>query len=191
MTTAVLASRGRYGGTNVVGANRPSVVVARSASPSANPGGATTEAVVGVSQGLAAKRSVVRGGQARIAGRSLQTASKVVFLGRKTRRDDIAVRPRHRNDGHVDALVPSKARSGRIAVVDSMGRTATTPGAVSVVEPPAIDTAPGGGYWIGGRREPAIGATAGGEVEVLARDGTVVTTFATTGAAPAAPATTS
>jgi len=84
----------------------------------------------------AAERSVVRGGQARIAGRSPETASKVVFLGRKTRRDDIAVRPRHSNDGHGDALVPSKARSGRIAVVDTMDRTATTPGTVQVVEPP-------------------------------------------------------
>lgn len=133
------------------------------------------------SMACAAKRAVVRGGQARIAGRSLQTAAKVVFLGRKTGRDDIVVRPRHRNDGHVDAFVPSRARSGRIAVVDTMGRTATTPGAVRVVEPPAIDAAPGGGYWIGGKRKPSIGAAAGGEVAILAQDGAAVATFAATG----------
>lgn len=43
----------------------------------------------------------------------------------------------------------------------------------------AIDTAPGGGYWIGGKRKPTI-VTAGEEVEVLAQDGTPVTTFAAT-----------
>ena len=166
-----------------------SIAVPGAASAASSGGGAVIPQAPSVSgvrcvatpnMACAARRSVVRGGRARIAGRSLQTASKVVFLGRKTRSDDIAVRPRHRNDGHVDALVPSKARSGRIAVVDTMGRTATTPGAVSVVEPPAIDTAPGGGYWIGGKRKPTIAATVGGEVEVLAQDATVVTTFTAT-----------
>jgi murein DD-endopeptidase MepM/ murein hydrolase activator NlpD len=94
----------------------------------------------------------------------------------------VAVRPRHRDGGHIDAIVPAKARSGRVAVVDTMGRTATTPAAVRVVEPPAIDAAPGGGYWLGGQRKPTIAPAAGAtQVEVLARDGTVVSSFAATG----------
>jgi murein DD-endopeptidase MepM/ murein hydrolase activator NlpD len=131
----------------------------------------------------ASKRAVIRGGQARIAGRSLDGAAKVVFLGRKTRRDDVAVRPSHRDGGHLDALVPSKARSGRVAVVDTMGRTATTRAAVQVVEAPAIDAAPGGAYWIGGQRKPTITLPAGAtQVEVLGQDGTVVTSFPAAGA---------
>ena len=131
----------------------------------------------------ASTRAVVRGGQARIAGRSLDNAAKVVFLGRKTRRDDVSVRPGSRAGAHLDAVVPSRARSGRIAVVDTMGRTATTPAAVRVIEPPPIDVAPGGGYWIGGQRMPSIALPGGsGVVEVLARDGTVATTFEASGA---------
>lgn len=104
----------------------------------------------------ASRKTVVRGGTVRIAGSGLRHSKKVVFMGRRTRRDDVSTRPRHRSAGHLEADVPSRARSGPIRIVDKLGRKATTKRAVRVVVAPPIDVAPGAGYYFGGRRKPTF-----------------------------------
>ncbi|MGH2740930.1 MAG: hypothetical protein ACRDN8_00305, partial [Thermoleophilaceae bacterium] len=87
----------------------------------------------------------------RIAGSGLSGSKRIIFMGRRTRRDDVATRPRHRSERHLEAEVPNRARSGPIAVVDKLGRTTTTKRAVRVGVAPPIDVAPGAGYYFGGR----------------------------------------
>lgn len=133
-------------------------------------------------QACAAGRALVRGGTVRIAGSSLGAASKVVFRGRATRRDDVTVRARHPRPDHVDASVPGKARTGPITVVDKLGRRVSTRRAVKVVAPAPIDVAPGSGFYLGGRRKPALEFTARAPgpvvIEVVRQaDGIPVTSF--------------
>ncbi|HEV2723030.1 MAG TPA: peptidoglycan DD-metalloendopeptidase family protein [Thermoleophilaceae bacterium] len=108
----------------------------------------------------ASRRTAVRGGTVRIAGSGLRHSKKVVFMGRRTRSDDVATRPRHRSAGHLEADVPSRARSGPIRIVDKLGRQTTTKQAVRVVVAPPIDVAPGAGYYFGGQRKPTFRFTA-------------------------------
>lgn len=130
----------------------------------------------------ASRGVLIRGGTMRIGGSGLAQAAKVVFLGRRTRRDDTSVRVRGARAGRVDVVVPSKAVSGRIAVMDRLGRTATTRRSYRVGRAPAIDAAPGSGFFFGGRRKPTVSfnARAAGPVKIEVirpADGAVVTAF--------------
>jgi len=125
---------------------------------------------------------LVRGGSIRIAGSELGQATRVVFLGRRTRRDDASVRVRRPRATRIDIVVPSKARSGRIMVIDKLGREARTRRAYRVGPAPAIDVAPGSGFYFAGRRKPTVSfdARSAGpiKVEVIRpADGTVITSF--------------
>ncbi|MGI8844915.1 MAG: hypothetical protein ACR2HC_01860, partial [Thermoleophilaceae bacterium] len=75
-------------------------------------------------------RTLVRGGTVRISGNALANASKVVFRGGRGSRDDVSTRPTRRRAGRLDAVVPSRARTGRVVVVDSLGRRASSRGVV-------------------------------------------------------------
>lgn len=149
------------------------------------PGVPTLRAVTCVSSAdlaCASRSRLVRGGAVRIGGSGLDVVSKVVFLGHRTRRDDAAVRVRAKRTNRIDLVVPSKARSGRIMVVDKLGRTVTTRRAYRVGRTPAIDAAPGSGFYFGGRRKPSVSfnSRAAGPVTievVRAADGAVVTSF--------------
>lgn len=130
----------------------------------------------------AARARLVRGGTVRIAGRGLDQATKVVFLGRRTRRDDASVRVRRARATRIDVVVPSKARTGRIVVIDKLGRRVTTRRSYRVGRAPAIDVAPGSGFYFGGRRKPAVNfnSRVAGPVKievVRPADGALVTTF--------------
>ena len=130
----------------------------------------------------ASRTQLVRGGSVRIGGSGLDQASKVVFLGGRSRRDDGSVRVRRARANRIDVVVPSKARSGRIMVVDKLGRTVTTRRAYRIGRAPAIDVSPGSGFFFGGRRKPAVDFTASAagatKVEVIRPgDGSVLTSF--------------
>ncbi len=131
----------------------------------------------------ASSRKLVRGGHVRIAGSGLEFVSKVVFLGRSaSTRDDRSVRVRRPKDTRLDVIVPADARTGRIAVRDKLGRTVTTRGSYRVTRAPAIDVAPGSGFYYGGRRKPTLtfSARSAGPVRievVRATDGAPVTAF--------------
>ena len=118
----------------------------------------------------------------RITGSGLDQAAKVVFLGRRTRRDNASVRARRPRSTRLDVVVPSKARSGRILLVDKLGREVTTHRSYRVSRAPAIDVAPGSGFYFGGRRKPSVSfdARSAGptKIEVIRpSDGAVITSF--------------
>ena len=130
----------------------------------------------------ASRSRLVRGGTARLTGSGLDQAVKVVFLGRRTRRDNATVRVRRSRSTRIDVVVPAKARSGRIAVIDKLGRESTTRRSYRIGRAPAIDVAPGSGFYFGGQRKPTVGFTsrvAGpAKIEVIRPgDGALVTTF--------------
>ena len=130
----------------------------------------------------AARSRLVRGGTVRISGTGLDEAVKVVFLGRRTRRDDASVRVRGSRATRIDAVVPGKARSGRIAVIDTLGREVSTRRSYRIGRAPAIDVAPGSGFYFGGQRKPTVSfnsRVAGPvKIEVIRpADGALVTTF--------------
>ena len=157
-----------------------------SASPSGGAGVPDAPAVASVKCVASAdvpctKRALVRGGMVRLRGAGLAQARKVVFLGARTSRDDVSVRPAKRDDDHVDAVVPTRAKSGRVMIVDALSRESRTR-PVKVSSAPAIDAAPGSGYYVGGQRKPSLDFQAGEagpvEVEVVRQaDGAVVTAF--------------
>ena len=130
----------------------------------------------------ASRTRLVRGGMARLGGSGLDQAAKVVFLGRRTRRDDASVRVRSPRPNRLDVVVPVKARSGRILLIDKLGRRVTTRRAYRIGRAPAIDVAPGAGFFFGGRRKPTVEFTARAAgattVEVIRPgDGSVITAF--------------
>ncbi len=130
----------------------------------------------------ASRTRLVRGGTVRLGGSGLDQAAKVVFLGRRTRRDDAAVRVRKPRANRIDLEVPVKARSGRIMVIDKLGRRTTTRRSYRVGRAPAIDVAPGSGFFFGGRRKPTVSFTARAagatKIEVIRPgDGSVLTSF--------------
>ena len=127
------------------------------------------------------KRALVRGATVRLRGQGLSEARKVVFLGGRSKRDDVSTRPIKRDDDHVDATVPAAANSGRVMVIDSLRRRSKTR-PVKVSQAPALDVAPGTGYYFGGQRRPTVGfqASQAGPttIEVVRQDdGTAVTSF--------------
>ena len=61
--------------------------------------------------------SVVPGGRLRIVGDGLGKGQRIVFRGAPGRSDDVAMRPAHAGPRHVDAAVPTRARTGPIDVV--------------------------------------------------------------------------
>ena len=130
----------------------------------------------------ASRSRLVRGGTVRLTGTGLDQVTKVVFLGRRTRRDDASVRVRSARATRIDLVVPAKARSGRIAVIDKLRRQSTSRRSYRVGRAPAIDVAPGSGFYFGGRRKPTVSfdARVAGPVKidvVRATDGARVTTI--------------
>ena len=149
------------------------------------PGAPTLRAVKCVSSAdlaCASRTRLVRGGSVRLGGSGLDQAVKVVFLGRRTRRDDASVRVRRPRSNRIDVVIPSKARSGQIMVIDKLGRTVKTRRGYRITRAPAIDVAPGAGFFFGGRRRPTVTFNSrramSTTIEVIRPgDGSVLTTF--------------
>ena len=78
-------------------------------------------------------RAASPGAQLQLRGRDMDGIRTVVFRGGPGGRDDVRVRARHVRPTHVEALVPSRARSGRIEVRGRYGDRAVTKKNVEVV----------------------------------------------------------
>ena len=74
------------------------------------------------------------GGQVQIRGEEMRGVRTVTFRGRSGKRDDITVRARHVRPSHVEARVPSRARSGRLELRAAFGGRAVTKQAIDVVK---------------------------------------------------------
>ena len=82
-----------------------------------------------------------KGGQVQIVGRDLARVRTVTFRGGRGRRDDVTVRARHVRPTHVEALVPSRARTGRIELRAGRADRAVTAHRVRVVRAAPATTA--------------------------------------------------
>lgn len=135
----------------------------------------------------AAQRSwtCARGQVLTLRGENLQAVRAVVFLGAAGRRDDVRLRigARASSAGELLAIVPKRARSGRLRLVSSIGTAANSAKPLRVVNDiPGIDEAgETGRIFAGGRLQATFAyraAAAGGEdatVEaVRVSDGEVV-----------------
>jgi murein DD-endopeptidase MepM/ murein hydrolase activator NlpD len=92
-----------------------------------------------------------------IRGRHLGTAKTIVFRGRRGRKDDVRVRVRKARARSIRAVVPRRARSGRLTIVDRYGGRSSLPRRVRVRKPaplPAIDISPRNTFFFAGRRKP-------------------------------------
>lgn len=138
----------------------------------------------------ARRATLARGGRALIAGSDLEATDTVVFRGSKGGTDDVQAKPVSVDSGRVVVRVPAAARTGAVAVVSEF-RTVTTRGPVTVIAAPKaapVDTAPGGRFFLGGRRQPVFGfdGSANGPVQVQVvreSDGAVVQTLEATAVA--------
>ncbi len=103
-----------------------------------------------------AAEAVAPGGTLRILGHDLDSTEQLIFRGRRGTSDDVSVRPRHLASGHLEANVPTSARTGPLALVSSLGATVPAPQPVAIRGLPARDMAPDGGYFVAGRRQPTF-----------------------------------
>jgi murein DD-endopeptidase MepM/ murein hydrolase activator NlpD len=124
--------------TGLAAAAAPAVVVGDEAS---NTGGSSAPAVPDVrsvkcepTPGVPCPSggALRRGGQVAIKGDALDAASRVVFLGRRGKRDNVSVRPTEVDHVKVVATVARRARSGRVMVISRGGRRAASPARVRV-----------------------------------------------------------
>jgi murein DD-endopeptidase MepM/ murein hydrolase activator NlpD len=81
------------------------------------------------------------GGQIQVRGRDMHDVRTVTFRGGAGKRDDVTVRARHVRPTHVEAVVPARARSGRVEIRGRYGVRAVTEAPLEVVKPQITPTA--------------------------------------------------
>lgn len=98
----------------------------------------------------------MRGGRVAIKGDELDSAARIVFLGGRGTRDDVAVTPDKVEHDRLEAPVDAAARSGRIMVVNRGGKRAASAKRIRLAgqAPAADDQAMGGKFFYGGQRKP-------------------------------------
>ncbi|MGH2779982.1 MAG: M23 family metallopeptidase, partial [Thermoleophilaceae bacterium] len=113
------------------------------------------------------RRGLLRGHSFVVRGSGLEAVTKIVFRGRRGRRDDVSAGPVKRTRRYVVAVVPERARSGRLTLVDRWGNHATTRFRVGVRDAPKLDLSPKSQYFYGGRRRPRVSLESSARVELL------------------------
>ena len=117
-----------------------------------------------------AARGLLRGRSFVVRGARLESVARIVFRGRRGRRDDVSAGPVKRTRRYVVAVVPAKARSGRLTLIDRWGNDATTSFRVGVRDAPRprpLDLSPRSRFFYGGRRKPSFSAPGSARVELL------------------------
>lgn len=106
----------------------------------------------------AAGKALARGRSFVLRGRGLKQVSRLVFQGRRGRSDDSAVRPSAAEDRSVTGIVPSRAHSGPLLMLDRYGNQARLRRVAVRRAPrlPAVDIAPGTRFFFAGRRQPSF-----------------------------------
>ena len=82
--------------------------------------------------------AVPAGAQVQVRGRAMSGVRSVTFRGGAGKRDDVTVRARQVRPTHVEALVPARARSGRVELRAPRGVRAVSASAVRVARPRAL-----------------------------------------------------
>ncbi|MDQ3720439.1 MAG: peptidoglycan DD-metalloendopeptidase family protein [Actinomycetota bacterium] len=115
----------------------------------------------------------------------MKQVRRVIFEGRRGRRDDATARVRRPRATKLVARVPRLARSGRVVLVDKYGGRSRMSRVVRVArapKAPSMDIAPGSRFFYGGRRRPSVTLTTArsgtARVELLSEEtGAVVRTW--------------
>ena len=92
--------------------------------------------------------AAARGGQVQIRGKEMRGVRTVTFRGRRGKRDDVTIRAHHVRPSHVEARVPSRARSGRLELRAAYGTRAVTRQAIVVKAAARTEPASGNGEQI-------------------------------------------
>ena len=126
-------------------------------------------------------RALLRRREFVVAGSGLGRVAALVFQGRRGSRDDVHVRPVRVSEEEVIAVVPRRARTGRLSVTDGYGNRATTTTRVRVRDaaaPPPVDITPSSRFFFDSRRKPTftfdVPQAADVQVELADSAGTVV-----------------
>lgn len=151
----------------------------------------TSISCVGTQAAPCAKNAtLLHGRQARVAGSDLEATETVIFRGARGTGDDVAVKPVSATGSRVVLRVPAAARSGVVTLVSDFAKVSTQT-RVTIADAPAaapVDTAPGGRFFLGGKRKPVFSfdGTSDGPVQIQVvreSDGTVVKTIDATAVA--------
>ena len=106
-----------------------------------------------------ASGALVRGGRLTVKGDELDSAARIVFLGRRGKRDDVSVTPDKVDHDRVEAPVEPGAKSGRVMVVNRGGKRAASAKRVRVTgsaAPTAGSESSGSNFFYDGTRKPAF-----------------------------------
>jgi murein DD-endopeptidase MepM/ murein hydrolase activator NlpD len=113
---------------------------------------------------------LLRGRTFVVRGTKLENVTRVAFLGRPTKRDDVSAGAVKRSGRYVVAVVPTEAASGRLKLIDRWGASATTEFRVSVSDAPKpkpLDLSPDSRYFYAGRRRPSFTIEQAARVQLL------------------------
>ena len=100
----------------------------------------------------------MRGGRVEIKGDKLESVARVVFLGGRGRRDDVAVTPDKVEHDRIEAPVDGAARSGRVMVVNRSGKRAASTKRVRIMGTASASSAEPSGttFFYDGQRKPTF-----------------------------------
>ena len=98
--------------------------------------------------------ALAHGAKVVIRGSELNATEDVVFRGGRGGSDDVSVSPSSAEAGKVEAIVPKRARTGRLSLLSGVARPANTESRVRVYAPPPVDAAPGGKFFFDGIKRP-------------------------------------
>ena len=126
-----------------------------------------------------ANGALARGATVMIRGSELNATEKVIFRGGRGRSDDVSVRPASVGPRRVEAVVPARARTGRLTLVSGVAKAASTRSEVRVYAPPPANAAPAGKFFFDGIKRPRfsfeVSRPVTASVELLhAHDGSLV-----------------
>ncbi len=113
---------------------------------------------------------LLRGRSFVVRGSKLENVTRIAFLGRPTKRDDVRAGAVKRAGRYVVAVVPAEAPSGRLTLIDRWGNSSTTSFRVSVADAPKpkpLDLSPDSRYFYAGRRRPTFSIEQAAHVELL------------------------
>jgi murein DD-endopeptidase MepM/ murein hydrolase activator NlpD len=115
-------------------------------------------------------RGLLRGRTFVVRGTQLGAVAKIVFRGGRGKRDDVSAGPVKRTGRYVVAVVPDRARSGALTLVDRWGNESTTGFRVGVRDAPKpkpLDLSPSSRFFYAGRRRPSFSVQGSGHVDLL------------------------
>ena len=123
--------------------------------------------------------ALAHGAKVVIRGSELEATEKIVFLGKRGRKDDVSVGPTSTEPRKVEAVVPKGAATGRVTLASSVGKRATTKSPVRVYAPPPVNAAPSGKFFFDGIKRPRFSFEVSRPLEatvelVHAHDGSLV-----------------